>query len=148
MFVVGDYVKVYFKSGLVEAGQLIETNETNWVVECIDKSILTIIAPLDNVAAVRVFKPEQDEEKTESSTKAGGVFVDEELKPTKYHRKEDLRAMELAELHKLKAHEERKRARELLRDHRPTALPEVTFGIPDFSKSVSQHPQKKARRST
>lgn len=148
MFVVGDYVKVYFKSGLIEAGRLIETNETHWVVECIDKSILTIIEPLDNVVAVRVFKPEQDEEKKESSTSPSEVFVGEELKPTKYHRKEDLRAMELAELHKLKAHEERKRARELLRDHRPTALPEVTFGLPDFSKPVSQHPQKKTRRRT
>lgn len=145
MFIVEDYVKVYFKSGLVEAGRLIEINETHWVIECIDKSILTIIAPLDNVVAVRVFKPERDE-KTESSAQPDGVFVDEELKPTKYYRREDLRTMELAELHKLKAHEERKRARELLQDHRSTALPEVTFGLPDFSKSVSQHPKKKIRR--
>jgi len=145
MFVVGDYIKVYFKSGFIESGRLTEANETNWVIRCIDESVLTILSPLDNVAAVRVFKPEAKEEKPRSRTN-GDVFVDVDLKPTKHYSSEKLRTMELAELHKLKAHEERQRAKEQLRGHRISSLPEVSFGIPTFRKPVSQHPKKKTGR--
>lgn len=149
-FEIGAYIKLICKNGLVEAGRLVEKAKTVWVLEHLDKSHTILLNPNDNVVAIKVFKPDKIDkiEEDSESSEDDGVFVDEELTPSQYHREEDLRAMELAELHKLRAHEERKRARELLQNHRPTSLPEVNFGQPNFSKSVSQHPKKKTRRRT
>lgn len=140
MFVVGDYVKMFCRNGLVEAGKLIEINETHWVIEGIDKSRTVIINPLENVIAVKI-KPREKESSPEES-----VHVDVELEPDHYERDESVRAANLAELHKLRAHEERKRAQELLRSHQPSALPEVTFGYPRFTQPVHKHTGKKTRR--
>lgn len=140
MFEVGDYVKMFCRNGLVEAGKVIEINETHWVIEGIDKSRTIIINPLENVIAVKL-KPQSKESSPEE-----GVHVDVELEPDHYERDEGLRAANLAELHKLRAHEERSRAKELLQSHQPSALPEVTFGYPRLTKPVHQHPRKKTRR--
>lgn len=149
VFKVGDYVKMFCRNGLVEAGKVIEINETHWVIEGIDKSRTIIINPLENVIAVKL-KPqhleEQPQDRPKKSSPEESVYVDVELEPDHYERDEGLRAANLAELHKLKAHEERSRAKELLQSHQPSALPEVTFGYPRLTKPVHQHPGKKTRR--
>lgn len=145
-FAVGAHIKLICKNGLVEAGKLVEKRDAVWAIQHLDKSHTLIINPQENVVAVKVFKPEPDQEETESSTEDDGVFVDQELEPEKYHRREDLRAAELAELYKIKAHEERKRARELLQSHEPSSLPEVTFGTPQKAKPLSYNPVQEARR--
>jgi hypothetical protein len=151
-FEIGAHIKLICKNGLVEAGKLvnIEKDENGhglvWVLQHLDKSHTLIFNPNDNIVAVKVFKPEPDQEETESSTDDGGVYVDQELEPEEYHRREDLRAAELAELYKQKAHEERKRARELMQSHQPSFLPEVTFGTPKTAKPVSHNPIQETRR--
>lgn len=137
---IGSKIKVVCQNGIVEAGTLLEHTDDQLVLELIDETVVIILNPKQNVVAIRV--PKQEKE----SRVDGGVFVDVELKPERYERKEDLRAANLAELHKLRAHEERKRAGELLRSHQPSALPEVAFGTPDYSKPISKHPRKKVRR--
>jgi hypothetical protein len=139
---IGSYIKVICVNGMTEAGKLIEHTQEQMVLELIDKSYMIIQRPNNNVVAIKVSAPEKESRDEES------VFVDAELKPDRYYRKEDLRAQNLAELQKLKAHEERKRAVELLRTHQIKSAypsPEVLFGTPNFSKPLSQHPKKKTR---
>lgn len=162
---IGAYVKLICKNGLIEAGKLVSKTKTEWVLQHIDKSHTIIMNPQDNVLAVKTFNNEvkKDEPDTiesdtiESDTiepDTSDVYVDEELKPEKYHRREDLRAFELAELYKLKAHEERKRARELVLSHKPSKILNdehydidgVNFGTPQLPKPVSYNPIQEARR--
>lgn len=136
---IGSMIKIFCVGGVMEAGKLIEHTKEQMVLELIDKSYTIIQNPDQNIIAIKVSAYE-----SKSSTE-GDVFIDVELKPERYERREELRAAGLAELHKLKAIEERKRAREKLSTHQITALPEVTFGIPNFSKPVSKYPKKKTR---
>lgn len=138
---IGSYIKIVCKNGVIEAGKLIEHTTDQMVLELIDKSYTIIQNPNDNVVAIRVSAPGKG-----SSTEEG-VFVDVQLEPDRYYRDEDLRAKNLAELHKLKAHEERQRAIELMRTKRIESVspPEVLFGTPDFTKPIPQHPKKKTR---
>jgi hypothetical protein len=140
---IGSNIKVICTNGVVEAGKLIEHTQDQMVLELIDKSYVIIQRPNDHVVAIKVSAQEKESRDEES------VFVDAELKPDRYYRREDLRALNLAELQKMRAHEERKRAVELLRTHRIKSAyppPEVLFGTPSFAKPLSQHPQKKTRR--
>jgi hypothetical protein len=136
---IGSMIKIFCLGGVMEAGKLIERTKEQMVLELIDKSYTIIQNPDQNIIAIKISAYER-----KSSTE-DEVFVDVELKPERYARKEDLRAASLAELHKLKANEERKRAREKLTSYQLTAQPEVAFGLPDFSKSVSKYPKKKTR---
>lgn len=146
-FEIGAHIKLICKNGLVEAGKLVLKKDGLWALQHLDKSHTFILNPQENVVAVKVFKPEPEEEKEESSADDDGVYVDQELEPEEYHRREDLRAAELAELYKQKAHEERKRARELIQSHQPSSfLPEVTFGTPKTAKPVSHNPIQETRR--
>ncbi len=137
---IGSLIKIYCQGGVMEAGKLIEHTKEQMVIELIDKSYTIIQNPDQNIIAIKISAFE-----SKSSTD-GGVFVDVELKPERYERREDLRAAHLAELRKIKASEELKRAREKLTSYQLTTQPEVNFGIPDFSKPVSQYPKKKVRR--
>ena len=136
---IGSYIKVICTNGVVEAGKLLEHTKAQMVLELADKDHMIIQKPDDNVVAIRISAQER------KSSSEEGVFVDVEPKPDRYYRKEDLRAKNLAELHKLKAHEERQRAIELLRTHRvnPVPHPEVLFETPDFTKPIPQHPPQK-----
>lgn len=137
---IGSLIKVYCQGGVMEAGKLVEYTKEQMVIELIDKSYTIIQNPDQNVIAIKISWYE-----SESSTESD-ILVDVELKPERYERREDLRAANLAELHKLKAHEERKRARENLTSYQLTTRPEVAFGTPDYSKPISKYPNKKARR--
>ena len=122
------------------AGKLREHTSDQLVLDLVDYSVLVVQNPDENVIAIKVLgSPKKSRELEE-------VFVDVELKPETYQRDEKLRLKSLAELHMLRANEERSRAMELLRSHKPTALPEVNFGIPNL-KSIPNNPPKKVRRS-
>ncbi len=136
---IGSLIKIYCQGGVMEAGKLIEHSKEQMVLELIDKSYTIIQNPDQNVIAIKISAFE-----SKSSTEKD-VFVDVELKPERYNRQEELRAAGLAELHKLKASEERKRAKEKLTSYQLTARPEVAFGLPDFSKPIPKHPKKKTR---
>lgn len=134
----GCIVKVVCKGNLIENGILVEFNEDQLVLELLDKSLVIFLNPKENIIAIKVSKQE-----TQSSPR-DRVFVDTEPKPHRYERREELRAATLAELHKMRASEERKRARNLMTSFDVTQPPEVSFGYPQF-KSVPKHPKKKTR---
>ena len=137
----GSYIKIICGNNLIGAGKLIEYTADQLVLELLDKSFLIIQKPYDNVLAIKIFGSEMQ------SRVDGAVFVDTEPKPDKYYPREDLRAMNIAELYKLKAQEERNRAVQLLRSHTPKEITEVQFGTPNLSKPISHNPPKKVRRS-
>jgi len=137
---VGSLIKVICQNGVIEAGKLLEHSERQLVLELIDKSIVIIQKPYDNIVAIKLSPLEK------KSSKEEGVYVDVELKPDQHYRQEDLRAASIAELHKIKAQEERNRAVELLRSHQPREISEVSFGLPNFSKPVPNDSPAKIRR--
>lgn len=139
---IGSMIKVYCQGGILETGKVIEYTKDQLVLELIDKSYSIINNPNQNIILIKIFNAKTNFNVEEE------VFVDIDLKPERYERREDLRAAGLAELHKLKAAEERKRAREKLTTYQITKQPEVVFGTPDFSKSISQYPKKKIRTSS
>jgi hypothetical protein len=139
---IGSYIKIICQNGVIEAGKLIEHTERQLVLELLDKSFVIIQKPYDHIVAIKVSSNES------TSRGSEGVFLDVEPEPDKYYRKEDLRAKNMAELHKLKAQEERNRAVELLRSHQPKEFQEVNFGTPNFSKPISHNSPKKVRRRT
>jgi hypothetical protein len=137
---LGSDIKIICANGVVEAGKLIEHTDQQMVLELNDKSLFIIQDPFKNVVAIKVTMQQPE------SSEPGKVFIEDEPKPDQYYRQEDLRAKNLAELHKLKAAEERERARDLLqRSKKIEILPEVTFGIPIFTKPIPKYPKKKAR---
>jgi hypothetical protein len=137
---IGSMIKIFCVGGVMEAGKLIEHTKEQMVLELIDKSYTIIQNPDHNVIAIKISAYES-KSRTEED-----VFIDVELNSERYERREDLRVASLAELQKLKANEERKRAKEKLTSYQLTQQPEeVAFGIPDFSKSVSKYPKKKVR---
>jgi len=137
---IGSIVKILCINGAIEGGKLIEHTQDQMVLELFDRSLFIVQDPFKNVIAIKITVNETE------SRDPGKVFVEQEPEPDQYYRQEDLRAMKLAELHKLKAAEERIRARDLLqRSMKVETLPEVAFGFPIFTKSVLKHPKKKAR---
>lgn len=135
---LGSIIKIICHNNLIESGKVIELNKHQLVLELVDHSVVIIQDPFRNIIAIKILSSIKPREIKE-------VLVDDDVKPDNYYPKETLRAMRLADLHKLKAAEERKRARELLQSHKLNNLPEVQFGIPNFSKSVFKYPTTKAR---
>lgn len=133
---IGSKIKVVCKGNIIESGILIEETDRQMVLELIDKSITIIQNPSENIIAIRISKQEKQ------SSQRDTVFVETELEPETYERREDLRAAQLAELHKMRAHAERENAKELMTSFTPNKLPEVNFGYPSF-KSISKHTKKK-----
>ncbi|MCK9567817.1 hypothetical protein M0R72_02555 [Candidatus Pacearchaeota archaeon] len=137
---IGSIIKIICINNVIEAGKLVEYTDEQMVLELFDRSLFIVQDPFKNVMCIRLTP------QTTESSEQGEVFVELEPEPAHYYRQEDLRAKNLAELHKLKAAEERKRARELLqRSKNIETLPEVDFGSPFFTKSILKHPKKKAR---
>lgn len=134
---IGSVVKIMCKSNLVESGILTEYNDDQLVLQLADKSFTIILNPKENIIAIRVSKQEM-------RSRPDRVSVETELEPHRYERREDLRAASLAELHKMRANEERKNAKDLLRSFKIKQTPEVNFGYPSF-KSIPKHPKKKTR---
>jgi len=136
----GSIIKIICSNNVIEAGKLIEYTVDQMVLELFDRSLFIVQEPLKNVVCIRITP------QTTESSEPGPVFVDKEPELDQYYRQEDLRAKSLAELHKLKAAEERNRARELLqRSKKIDTLPEVEFGYPIFTKPIPKHPKKKTR---
>jgi hypothetical protein len=136
---IGSIIRIICANNLVEGGKLIEYSDQQMVLELLDKSLFVVQDPYKNIVAIKIAT-----QKIESS-EPEKVFIEEDPEPDRYYRREDLRAKNLAELHKLKADEERKRARELLqKSSKINTLPEVEFGYPVFTKSVPKYPKKKA----
>jgi hypothetical protein len=137
---IGSVIKIICANNVIEAGRLIELTDEQMVLELFDRSVFIVQDPFKNVLAIKITH------QTTGSSEPGKVFLEEEPEPDRYYPREDMRAKNLAELHKLKAEEERKRARELLkRSQKIEVLPEVEFGYPIFTKPIPKHPKKKAR---
>jgi hypothetical protein len=134
---IGSFIKIICINNVIEAGKLVEHTDRQMVLELGDNSLFIIQDPFKNVICIRL-SPLQNE-----SREPKKVFVEEEIKPDQYYRHETLRAKNLAELHKLKAAEERQRARDLLRSSKIKEIPEVTFGYPIFTKPIPKYPKKK-----
>ena len=105
---IGSVIKIICINNVIEGGRLIELNAEQMVLELFDRSLFIVQDPFKNVLAIKVTP------QTMGSSEPGRVFVEEEPEPDRHYPRENLRAKNLAELHKLKADEERKRARELL----------------------------------
>lgn len=138
---IGSVIKLICTNGVVEEGTLIEHSEHQLVLKLSDDSHSIIQNPYQNIVVIRVSKQEIQSSKAADSS----VYVKEEPKPDKYYKDENLRAMKLAELHKLRAHEERRRAKEKLTAFKIETLPEVKFGFPGFAKPIHKHTPKKTR---
>ena len=137
---LGSIIKIICTNNVIEAGKLIEHTDQQMVLELFDRSLFIVQDQFKNVVVIK-FTPQQIE-----SSEPGKVFIDEEPEPDQYYCQENLRAKNLAELHKLKAAEERKNARELLQKAKKVdVLPEVEFGYPIFTKPIPKYPKKKAR---
>ena len=135
---IGSIIKIICINNVIEAGRLVELTDEQMVLELFDRSMFIVLDPFKNVVAIKVTP------QTTESSEPDGVFVEEESEPDRYYRREDLRAKNLAELHMLKAEEERKRARELLkRSQKIETLPEAEFGYPIFTKPIPKYPKKK-----
>ena len=137
---IGSIIKILCLNGVTESGKLIEHTKYQMVLELFDRSLFIVQDPYKNVVVIKTSISEME------SSDPGKVLVEEDPEPDQYYRKEELRAKSLADLHKLKAAEERNRARELLqRSMKAETLPEVEFGNPIFAKPIPKYPKKKAR---
>jgi hypothetical protein len=134
---IGSIIKIICTNNIIEAGKLIEHTSKQMVLELFDRTLFIVQDPFKNVVCIRI-TPQKIE-----SREVEAVHIEADPEPDKYYSKEDLRAKSLAELHKLKAAEERKRARELLQRSKIETLPEVKFGYPNFTKSIPKYPKKK-----
>jgi hypothetical protein len=134
----GERVKIYFKNGLVEEGIVEFWSQHKSVLRAISGNNLFIIQnTLQDVLGLKIFRDQPS---------ISDVHVDT---PTLKERipDENLRAMKLADLHKLRAQEERKRAREKLTTFsiETSASGQVNYGTPNFGKPVSNGPPEKIR---
>ena len=130
---LGSKIEVFCIYGIHDEGILIENTDEQVVIELEDKSKVIFLNPKTNIVSIWV------QNETKSSTSE-----DTDVDLGRY-QKESLRAKSLAELHKMKAHEERRRALEVLRAKSIAAAPEVEFGTPNFTKPIPDHPKKKTR---
>jgi hypothetical protein len=138
----GSLVKIICKNGFVDAGKVLEYTDDQLILELSDKSISITLQPKENIVNIKVASDNVVQELDKP------IHVEDSEIPEIEHvpfQKENLRAKTLAELHKLKANEERDRAKRLLLSQKLSIAPEVTFGTPNFTKSFSEHPKKKAR---
>jgi hypothetical protein len=137
---IGSIIKIICINNVIEGGRLVELTSEQMVLELFDRSMFIIQDPFKNVLAIKITP------QTMVSSEPEQVYVEEEPEPDRHYPQENLRAKNLAELHKLKAEEERNRARELLkRSKKIEMLPEVEFGYPIFAKPIPKYPKKKAR---
>lgn len=140
---INSLVKIICQNNLVEGGKVLEYTKNQLVLQLIDGDVFIIQNPYKNIIAIRLMKAE-----TKSQNP---VFVEKDIKTQLSEEdilpKENLNVKTLAELHKLKAAEERKRAKDLLTTKTiSNTFKEVNFGYPNFTKPpVFNNSKKKTR---
>jgi hypothetical protein len=139
----------------VEAGKLLEFTDSQLVLELFDGSVSVTLNPRQNIvriviASEKVLQAFEKQVYTDPVKNESSENVEPPIEVQMTNSGNDfsileLRTKSLAELHKLKAEAERKIYIDSLKSNKLIACPEVTFGTPNFSKPISQYPQKKAR---
>jgi hypothetical protein len=144
----GDFVKVLFANGLVEEGFVIQwTDNKSALKNKNGKSTLIIQRTLEDIRAVQIIHDSSPDIVEE--VKPESVFADQELKPDKYYKREDLRAMKLAELRIEAANLERERVKKALTTFSPTGSTNGTpyelgrTTLPGKLQSIPQYSKKK-----
>lgn len=137
----GDFVKIRFKDiPQSEEGIVVFWNKERAIIKAQGSNNKLIInKPEDNILAIKIVV-ELNEPLDIAQT--------QELEPDKYYKKEELRALNLAQLRKLQGKEERERARELLTTFKAQGLPAVDYDKQlDVSKlkPISYNPLQKIR---
>ncbi len=129
-----DHVKVIFSNGLIEEGIVLEWTEVRAVLRSTSSDNLLIIQNTTrDVLAVKIYRDESQRGRTNANNR---VFVDLPAEQVR-EKQSDLRALKLADLHKLRMQEERARARELTTTFQPSGLSPVKYGLPgEFRQPV------------
>ena len=149
---VKDNVQIFCQFGLVEEGVVIGFNEQVLQIQRKDKSIATILKPMDNIICVRKLMPSTEKPKENKETFLNSLNRLNELIKKQHDspeekplfEKESLRAARLADLYKVKSAEERKMIKDLLSQTSISNSNKVNYGYPSFFKpSVSKHTKKK-----
>lgn len=141
------YITISLKNGKEESGLFELFNDEFLIIKKNDNSTLWIFNPKENILCVKIH---EDKIKPESFNETANK---EALPlPKNVISSDDLKIKNLIELHKIKAEEERKIAKELLLSNKLSNLKEVEFGIPDLRKlpkpgelPFSKHSKKKTR---
>jgi hypothetical protein len=126
-------VRVLCVNGITETGKLSHMDDECICLDLPDGAVFMVNNPKQNVLAVKFQKTEQD-----------SVFI--EMPKEELPRSHDLRTKRLAELHRLRMQAEKELAKQVVTGDKKLNIPEVSFGIPNFNKSVFKHPPKKTRR--
>ncbi len=108
---IGQYVKILFKNGFSESGFVYEWGK-HIVLEASDGSSVTVIKNIDDIFLYKILINKKDEKPVSD------VYI-EPVQPKQYRRDPVDRGLHLLELHKLRAEEERNRAREKLTTFSP-----------------------------
>jgi hypothetical protein len=134
----GQHVKLFFRNGLVEEGRVVSWSDDKSVLKSLASDNLLIIQhTAHDVVAIKVFVYEKLAEQEESAPRS--VYIDKELELPAPERDMTLRALKLAELRKIRAHEERELAREMMTTFKPTGGFSIdsseNYGYPNFLQS-------------
>ena len=116
----GKHVKLFFKNGLVEEGIIVSWSDKQSVIKALTSDNLLVIQnSSDDIIAIKVFVyPLLDGENSQPVVplpqKREPVYIDKELELPGPERNLNVRALKLAELRQLRAHEEQENARKLM----------------------------------
>lgn len=147
----GQHVKILFNDGMVEEGIIEKWSDGKSAIRNIKgTSVLIIMRTLQDVKAVQIILDKEPKHEPAKPDHKEPVYVEESYKPDKYYAKENLRALKLAELHHLRAEEERQRARRKLTTFEPTFTPKITYDaqratIPARIQPIPQHTNQEIR---
>jgi len=146
----GQHVKLFFRNGLVEEGRVVAWSDGKSVLKSLSSENLLIIQDtLHDIVAIKLFVYEHLEKEPEEAAPRS-VYIDKELELPAPERDMTLRALKLAELRKMRAHEEREAAREMMTTFRPTGGGGFSidnaenYGYPNFFQSVDFDTPEKA----
>jgi hypothetical protein len=141
---IGKCIKVTCHNGFIQEGIVEQFSDDRMDLKLIDGSTLILLNPKTHIFTIHVFGEVQDKPKA--------VAKDTTELEAKEKFSHELRFKSLAELHKLKAHEEQRTAKELLTSKSiSTIAPEVKFEYPNFGslrqpgQPLPKRPKKKAR---
>jgi hypothetical protein len=135
-----DLIKIICKNGLIEEGRFVFIDNECLIIKLIDNSVYSILNPFDNIVAIKILNVDNVPDNVTN------VYIDKEPEPVTYIPDPQLRAKSIAELHKLKAFEERKRAQEALKSHKisKNIKSEEYLVYPDLTNSnLFKHSTKK-----
>ncbi len=110
----GKHVKLFFRNGLIEEGVVISWSDRQSVLKSLSSDNLLIIQDTaHDIVAIKVFVyPHLEQE--DAPKDRPSVYVDKELELPEPERDIQVRALKLAELRTLRAHEERENARVMM----------------------------------